>query len=240
MEEYNKQNIERFKVYYSLLNDHILYKAKDLLEDKQKIFLLVLEHFKDTLTTFYNIKNFNNDIIFCFNKILLSNDYELKSKVTYFISKYIQALKENDCRYNYRDVKFYQRSIIDLDILNKIKAKTNQTIINQYFMNEVIPMTRFGNWITYYKDIKMSLWLALAKQTMQQSIETVYDTKIYIEQKYENDNQKANIFQIYNWPEVIIAPFSCFRVDFVTINKIEQTAVVKLTLLASENEILEN
>ena len=163
----------------------------------------------------------------------------MKIKLIYFISAYIKALKENNCRYSYRDVKFYQRSLVNLDTLNKLKAKEKQKVMNLYFMNEVIPMTRFGNWYIYYKDIIMTIWMSY-KLTIQHLKKTDYDTKIFIEQKYENNNQKVNVFQIYNWPEVVIAPFSCFIVESVEINNYDQTAEIKLTLLASEDEILED
>ena len=239
VEEYEKLNNDRFKVYFCLLNNHILIYAHDKLRTSMNKFLTILNNFNDTKYVFNMIKIFNDDIIINFNKILLSEDYNLKIKLIYFISAYIKALKENNCRYSYRDVKFYQRSLVNLDTLNKLKAKEKQKVMNLYFMNEVIPMTRFGNWYIYYKDIIMSVWMCY-KLTIQHLKKTDYDTKIFIEQKYENNNQKVNVFQIYNWPEVVIAPFSCFIVESVEINNYDQTAEIKLTLLASEDEILED
>ena len=236
-EEYKNQYFDRFIVYYCLLNNHILSYAHDKFGESMNEILTILNNFRDIQSTFEMIKTFNEEIITNFNTILLSDDYILKANLIYFISAYIQTLKEKDYTYKYRDVSLYQRSLINLDVLNKLKAKTNKIVTNQYFMEDIIPMTRLGTIYKQYYDLSMTLWIG-CKKYLSQILPTDYDTIIYIEQKIEDsNNQEVNIFKISYWPKLIIAPFSFFKVNLVEINNYNQTAVINLTLVTKRNSI---
>ena len=237
VKEYKNQNNDRFIVYHHLLNNHILIHAHDLFKDSMNKFLTVLNSFEDKNYTLDMIRLFNNDIITNYNIILLSDDYILKTKLIYFISLYIQTLNEKNYRYNYRNVKLYRRSIMSLHTLNLIKsyAQKKENIVNLIFIDDIIPLTFFGNLYKLYYDAKKAFQLGYS-QTMDQISPINYDTRIFIEQNEENDNQNINIFQFSYWPEIIIAPFSLFRVISVEIDDPSQTAIVNLELLSNENE----
>ena len=193
--------------------------------------MIVIDDFTDIQSTLDMISTFNNDILTCFNIILLSDDYKLRAKLIFFISKYIQTLKEMDYTYKYRNVSLYHRTIMNLDQLNKINEKTNQIIVNQYFIRYVIPISIFSSWYKSYYDLKMYFWIKYAK-TMAVIHPTDYDTRIYIKQQNsEKSEQYFNIFKITNWPDLIIAPFNFFKVESVEINDFNKTADINLTLI---------
>lgn len=54
--------------------------------------LTILNNFENTKSTYEMITTFNDNIINCFNKILLSEDYVLKSMLIYFITVYKDTL----------------------------------------------------------------------------------------------------------------------------------------------------
>ena len=230
VKEYNNQNYSRFFAYYNLLKNYILSDTNHKLHFLANTFLYLLRNFKDIQSTYNIIKEFNNELITNFNYILLSDDYNLKTKTIFFISTYIQTLKDMNCTYKNRDISFYQRSIMNLDTLIKLKSKTNQIVMNQYFMKNIIPITRLGSMYKFYYDLKKSLWIDYSNG-LSQIHPSDYDTRIFIDQKIENNSQEVNIFKISYCPELVIAPFSFFKVNNVEINHYSHTAVINLTLV---------
>ena len=235
IEEYKNWDEYRKFIYQHLLENHLLYYSTSKLGDLNKTFMIVIDDFTDIQSTLDMISTFNNDILTCFNIILLSDDYKLRAKLIFFISKYIQTLKEMDYTYKYRDVSLYHRTIMNLDQLNKINEKTNQIFVNQYFIRDVIPISIFSSWYKSYYDIKMYFWIKYAK-TMAVIHPTDYDTRFYIKQQNSGKSEQYfNIFKITNWPDLIIAPFNYFKVESVEINDINKTADINLTLINKEN-----
>ena len=232
IEEYNNWDCYRSSAYYNLLINYlILSKNKNILGDLINTFLVALEDFKDINSTKNKILLFNNELLTCFNKILLSDDYMLKATLIFFISKYIQTLTEMNFRYNNKDVRLYYRTIFNEDQLLKIQAQANRIskkiVINQYFMAKIIPETKFGNFYKSYFDIKTKFCIGYAKY-MDQLSPKDYDTIIYINQNKGNNRCDVDIFKIGN--EIIIAPFTFFKVESVIINQ-NKTATINLKLL---------
>ena len=264
LEEFKNRNKERFNAYFNRLNNHILSHAHNELGEAMNNILTILNDFQDIKSTFEMIKTFNNDIIDSFNKILISKDYDLKVKLIYFISIYIQSLSEMNCRYNNTNITLYKRAVMiesDLKDLKDIignnknekdeneknekdksekdknekdKNEKKRIVIFKYFIDDLIPNTISNYLNKLYYDLKMSFKIGLSK-TMKDFQNDDYDTSIYIELKGNYTN--INCFQIPKWPGLVIVPFSAFKVDEVEMDKFNQKAKIKLTLL-ERDEIL--
>ena len=240
LEEYKNRNEERFNAYFNLLNNHILFYAHNELGEAMNKILTILRDFKDINSTYKNIKSFNNNIIDCFNIILISKDYKLKIKLIYFISIYIQTLSVMKCRYYNKNVTLYKRRIMDLSELKDLKEieknekEEDRIIVFKYFINNLIPDTTFNYLYKLYYNLKNTFKIGYSK-TMNYFGNSDYDTSIYIE--FKGDYKNINCFKFSKWPEIVIPPFNAFRVDKVEINDMDQTAKIKLILL-ERNEIL--
>ena len=230
IEESKILNQERFNIYYTLLSNHILTYAHEILGDKLHKTLTILNNFDDLKSTYTQITTFNDDIINCFNNILLSKDFNLKAKLIYFIASYINALDKMKCRYNYGNVPLYHRSFKKLNVLQSIKENENNIIAFKFFIDHIIPDTYTNYLYKIYYDIKMSIKFGYSK-TMHLITASDYDTQIYIKQNYDNKKYQINCFQIWYWPDLVITPFTFFKVEKVEINDDEQTSIINLELI---------
>ena len=190
--------------------------------------LLILNNFEDLNSSYKMIREFNEDIITCFNRILLSEDYDLKSKLIYFIAAYKNALNEMNCRYNFKNSNLYHRKIMKGEIIKNIIDHKGRTIAFKFFIDKIIPDTY---WNKKYYDLKFSLNKSY-KRLLEQIKNSDYDTKIYIEYNNENNENKdsINCYQISN-SEIVIEPFTLFKIkEESTINYDEQTADIYLKI----------
>ena len=229
-EECKKLNKTRFSKFYRLLENHILTKAYNLLEENTKKFLIILKDFENAISTYNIITTFNDDIINSFNKILLSKDYALKSILIYFIAAYKESLIKMNRRYNYNNVKLYHRSKMDVFIINDIINHKGKTVAFKFFSDRIIPDTFLNKLYMNYYDLKIYLKNSYGK-TMNQFKNSDYDTRIYIEHNKKNTNIQIDCFKISKWPELVIPPFTYFKIEKKSkVDDEEQTADIYLTL----------
>ena len=229
-EECKKLNKTRFSKFYRLLENHILTKAYNLLEENTKKFLIILKDFENAISTYNIITTFNDDIINSFNKILLSKDYALKSILIYFIAAYKESLIKMNRRYNYNNVKLYHRSKMDVFIINDIISHKGKTVAFKFFIDRIIPDTFLNKLYMNYYDLKIYLENSYGK-TMNQFKNSDYDTRIYIEHNKKNTNIQIDCFKISKWPELVIPPFTYFKIEKKSkVDDEEQTADIYLTL----------
>ena len=229
-EECKKLNKTRFSKFYRLLENHILTKAYNLLEENTKKVLIILKDFENAISTYNIITTFNDDIINSFNKILLSKDYALKSILIYFIAAYKESLIKMNRRYNYNNVKLYHRSKMDVFIINDIINHKGKTVAFKFFIDRIIPDTFLNKLYMNYYDLKIYLENSYGK-TMNQFKNSDYDTRIYIEHNKKNTNIQIDCFKISKWPELVIPPFTYFKIEKKSkVDDEEQTADIYLTL----------
>ena len=229
-EECKKLNKTRFSKFYRLLENHILTKAYNLLEENTKKVLIILKDFENAISTYNIITTFNDDIINSFNKILLSKDYALKSILIYFIAAYKESLIKMNRRYNYNNVKLYHRSKMDVFIINDIINHKGKTVAFKFFIDRIIPDTFLNKLYMNYYDLKIYLENSYGK-TMNQFKNSDYDTRIYIEHNKKNPNIQIDCFKISKWPELVIPPFTYFKIEKKSkVDDEEQTADIYLTL----------
>ena len=229
-EECKKLNKTRFSKFYRLLENHILTKAYNLLEENTKKVLIILKDFENAISTYNIITTFNDDIINSFNKILLSKDYALKSILIYFIAAYKESLIKMNRRYNYNNVKLYHRSKMDVFIINDIINHKGKTVAFKFFIDRIIPDTFLNKLYMNYYDLKIYLENSYGK-TMNQFKNSDYDTRIYIEHNKKNPNIQIDCFKISKWPELVIPPFTYFKIEKKSkADDEEQTADIYLTL----------
>ena len=229
-EECKKLNKTRFSKFYRLLENHILTKAYNLLEENTKKVLIILKDFENAISTYNIITTFNDDIINSFNKILLSKDYALKSILIYFIAAYKESLIKMNRRYNYNNVKLYHRSKMDVFIINDIINHKGKTVAFKFFIDRIIPDTFLNKLYMNYYDLKIYLKNSYGK-TMNQFKNSDYDTRIYIEHNKKNTNIQIDCFKISKWPELVIPPFTYFKIEKKSkVDDEEQTADIYLTL----------
>ena len=227
-EECNKINKDRSHIYYQIIHYHLKNIAFNLFEDNMNKILLILNNFEDLNSSYKMIREFNEDIITFFNRILLSEDYDLKSKLIYFIAAYKNALNEMNCRYNFKNSNLYHRKIMSGEIIKNIIDHKGRTIAFKFFIDKIIPDTY---WNKKYYDLKFSLNKSY-KRLLEQIKNSDYDTKIYIEYNNKNNENKdsINCYQISN-SEIVIEPFTLFKIkEESTINYDEQTADIYLKI----------
>ena len=231
-EECKKINKSRFKIYYNLISNHILTRAFNLFEENKNKILTILNYFENHSSTYQRIKEFNEDIINCFNRILLSEDYDLKSKLIYFIAAYKDALNKMNCRYKYKNFNLYHREIMNGEIIKNIIEHKDKIVAFKYFIDKLIPETFFNKFYQKYADIKSSFHKEYRK-LLKQIKNSDYDTRIYIE--YNNNHlDSINCFKISN-SEIVIEPFTLFKIKNESkMNHEEQTADIYLQLLSED------
>ena len=138
-EEYKKLNKTRFSMFYRIIENHILTKAYKLFEENMNKVLTILNNFENTKSTYDMITTFNDDIINCFNKILLSEDYVLKSMLIYFIAVYkgtLIKMNRRYRRYNYNNAKLYYRSKMNVFIIDDIIKHKGKIVTFKFFLIE--------------------------------------------------------------------------------------------------------
>ena len=136
-EEYKKLNKKRFSIFYRIIENHILTKAYKLFEEYMNKVLTILNNFENTKSTYDMIITFNDNIINCFNKILLSEDYVLKSMLIYFIAVYKDTLIKMNRRYrkyNNNNVKLYYRSKMNAFIIDDIIKHNGKIVTFNFFL----------------------------------------------------------------------------------------------------------
>ena len=233
-EECKKLNKKRFSIFFNIIKNHILTYAYDLFEDTNKN-LLILNNFEDTKSTYNMIRTFNSDIINIFNKILLSKDYDLKSTLIYFLAAYRDTLDTMNCRYNYKNFKLSVRTTMNAIFLHNIIDHKNEYVAFKFFIDKLIPDSLCNKVYKIYADIKYSLHSEYNK-VLNVTINTDYDTRIYIEHNNQNPEIPINCFQIYN-TELVIEPFTLFKIkEDSKVNDDEQTADIYLELVTEKSK----
>ena len=167
------------------------------------------------------------------NKILLSNDYNMINKFSYFIAGFIYVLNtyseevgsqfKNDGDILYTRMKFTLEDLIELD-KNIEKIITFKTFLSNVTSLEHLNgkinalIMNFKNYFSFYNYDK-------------------FDTKVYIEHHYDI-LWKASCFSTMPHNDKIFNLFSFFKVKEVKINFEEKYSEIKLELVG-KNEIFE-
>ena len=220
-EYYKEQNEQNFNTHYNRINR---------------------TEYKKYLKNLYYFKNINNNQLQIFNdleiaknlnKILLSNDYNMINKFSYFIAGFIYVLntysEEVGCQFKndgdilYTRMKFTLEDLIELD-KNIEKIITFKTFLSNVTSLEHLSgkinalIMNFKNYFSFYNYDK-------------------FDTKVYIEHHYDI-LWKASCFSTMPHNDKIFNLFSFFKVKEVKINFEEKYSEIKLELVG-KNEIFE-
>ena len=224
---YMHQTLQNYNTKYKIIND-----------GEYRRYLKNLYLFKNI--NIYQESIFNSiDIVKNLNKILLSNDFNLIGKFSYFISGFMYVLnkysKDYVCQFKNDGDLLYSRaklSLKELEYLDEIstKVKNEDKIITfKTFLFNVASLEHFHG--------KMCALLLDIENYFSFFNTDKFDTKIFIEHHFQKGWQTSCFStKTYNYKTFNL--FTFFKVNEVKINFEEKYAEIKLEVVG-KNEIFE-
>ena len=238
IKEINNKGNERYLLFYKSIKEFI---SKNNMQNELKlppsIIMEIIKNFKEPEDLKQIISNIDNIITF-FNKVLLLENNILLARSTYFIANLINILDINNYKYNENDSNLYCRIKLSYEKIIKLEQlleSENQRIITfrQFLKVKIINNKTIIN--RFFYDLKKNI-----KYIRDMILETNdgYDTLINIHQKFDTNNFTNNFFQI-NFSDVIICPFSFFRIEKIERNEDDFTAEIDLTSIGIKPSVMQ-